>query len=106
MVSYRIGKVGRRAREAFFDVVSPHEQVEQSPFGGCVRGVLSGKIDGHGIGGRIFDRGAGWIAAGRGTRYRWCRISLCRMAWVVGSGKGAHCGSLAIVLLGMVRVCE
>ena len=40
-----------------------------------MRGVLGGKIDWNGIGGCIFNRGAGWIATGRGTRYLWCRPS-------------------------------
>ena len=79
-------------REALFNLVSPHEQVEKSPLGGRIRVVFGGKIDGNGIGGRVFDRGAGWVATRRGIRYRRCRISFGRMAWVVGSGESAYCG--------------
>ena len=92
VVSHHISKASRCAREAFFNVVSPHEQVEKSPFGRCMRVVLGSKIDGNGIGGRVFDRGAGWVAAGRGIWYRNCRISFGRTVWVDGSGKSVHCG--------------
>ena len=92
VVSHRISKASRCAREAFFNVVSPHEQVEKSPFGGCMRVVLGSKIDGNGIGGRVFDRGAGRIVTGRGIRYRRCRISFGRMAWVVGGGESTRRG--------------
>ena len=36
--------------------VAASGQVEESPFGGCVRVLLGGKIDGNGIGGRIFGK--------------------------------------------------
>ena len=105
-MSHRIGKPGRRAREAFFNVVAPHEQVEESPFRGCIRIMLGGSIDGNGIGGRVFDRGTGRIATGRGIWCRRCRIGFGGMAWVVGSGENAHYGQCTIVRLGVVRAYE
>ena len=92
VVSHRTSKASRCAREAFFNVVSPHEQVEKSPFGRRIRVVLGSKIDGNCIGDRVFDGGAGWVAAWRGIWYRRCRISFGRMAWVVGSGESVLCG--------------
>ena len=92
MVLHRVSEVGRRAQEAFFNIVSPHEQVEESPFGGRIRVVLGSKMDGNCIGGRVFDRGAGWIATGRRIGYRRCCIGFGRMAWVVGSGESVHYG--------------
>ena len=54
--------------------------------------MLGSKIDGDGIGGRVFDRGAGWVATGRGIWYWRCCVSFGRMAWVVGSGESVDCG--------------
>ena len=40
MVLHRISEAGWRTREAFFNIVSPHEQVEEPPLGGRIRVVL------------------------------------------------------------------
>ena len=40
VVSHCVSKAGRCAQEGFFNVVSPHEQVEKSLLGGRIRVVL------------------------------------------------------------------
>ena len=87
-----IDEPGRRASKTLANVVAPHEQVEKPPFRGRVRRVLGSEVDGNGIGGRIFNRRAGGVAAGWGIWYRRRRVGFGGMAWVVGSGENAHYG--------------
>ena len=64
VMSNCIGEPSRRAGEAL-QRSGAAWQVEKSPFRGRVRGVLGSEVDGNGVGGRIFNRGAGGVATGR-----------------------------------------
>jgi hypothetical protein len=83
--------------------VAPHVQVKESPFRGCVRGVLGSEVDRDGVGSRIFDGGASWISTERGVWYRRRRIGFGRMVWVVGSGKHFQGARHDTVQSGVVR---
>ena len=101
-----VGERGRHAHKALVDVVAPHVQVKESPFRGCIRGMLGSKVDRSGIGGCIFDGGASWVSTGRGVWYRRRRISFGRMAWVIGSGQCAHGGRHDVARCGAICLCE
>ena len=73
---------------------------------GEVRSALGSEVNGNGEGGRVFNRGAGGVAAGRGVWYRMRRVGFGGMAWVVGSGEHAGGGRCTIVRLGAMCTCE